>query len=307
MAILDGKALTEARRKKGWTQVELSELTKPKVDVSTISRIERGKPTRVRSNTLRALAKALDLQPESLCPAAEAERDVMKIRMETAARNALTLVALRYRISRESIIEAAPLLFFIAAELSLKERQRRITDVRAAADALFDLQRAVRHLPMHWPVDEGAVSSEEQSIKARDLFGRKVLDDAQQFMSEFDADFDEAEQNPFVEFLRDSLSKVSDSTEVAESVRWSPGLWPRYEICAEEAGTIVGNDTKAAQAILCGAAALHEMPKGAPQQRAEWAQAEFDRKYGDLDDLLGDLDGPPSTDAQASKSGEASS
>ena len=307
MAILDGKALTQARRKKGWTQVELSEVTKPKVEVSTISRIERGKPTRVRANTLRVLAKALDVQPESLCPAAEAERDVMKIRMETAARNALTLVAHRYRISRESIIEAAPLLFFIAAEQSLKERQRRITDVRAAADELFLLQRTVRHLPQHWPVDESAVSSEEQSIKARDLFGEKVLDDAQQFMSELDADFDEAEQNPFVAFLRDSLSKVSDSNEAVASVRWSPGLWPSYDICAEEAGTTVGNDAKAAHAILCGAAALHEMPKGAPQQRAEWAQAEFDRKYGDLDNLLGDLDGPPSTDVQASKSGEASS
>ena len=307
MAILDGKALTEARRKKGWTQVELSEVTKPKVDVSTISRIERGKPTRVRANTLRALAKALDVQPENLCPAAEAERDVMKIRMETAARNALTLVALRYQISRESIIEAAPLLFFIAAEQSLKERQKRIADVRASADALFDLYRGIPHLPPEWPVDEGAVSSEERSIKARDLFGRKVLDDAQQFMSELDADFDEAEQNPFVAFLRDSLSKVSDSNEAVASVRWSPGLWPSYDICAEEAGIIVGNDAKAAHAILCGAAALHEMPKSAPQQRAEWAQAEFDRKYGDLDDLLGDLDGPPSTDVQASKSGEASS
>src|SRR5215469_7903967 len=203
MAMLDGKMLAEVRRKKGWTQVELSDATKPKVNVSTISRIERGKPTRVRANTVRALAKALDVQPDNLCPTAEAERNVMKIRMETAARNALTLVALRYRISRESIIEAAPLLFFIAAEQSLKERQKRIADVRSSADALFDLYRGIPHLPPEWPVDEGAVSSEERSIKARDLFGGKVLDDAQQFMSELDADFDEAEQNPFVKFLRD--------------------------------------------------------------------------------------------------------
>ena len=200
---------------------------RPKVDVSTISRIERGKPTRVRANTLRALAKALEVRPDNLCPAAEAERDVMKIRMETAARNALTLVAHRYRISRENIIEVAPLLFFIAAEQSLKERQRRVTDVRAAADTLFDVQRGIPHLPPHWPVDESAVSSEEQSIKARDLFGRKVLEDRQQFMSELDADFDEAEQNPFVAFLRDSLSNVSGSNELAGSVWWSPGLWPR--------------------------------------------------------------------------------
>ena len=78
MANLSGKALAEARRKKGWTQVELSEATKPKIDISTISRIERGKPTRVRANTLTALAKALDVHPESLCPTTEAARDVMK-------------------------------------------------------------------------------------------------------------------------------------------------------------------------------------------------------------------------------------
>src|SRR5215470_16329907 len=114
MAILNGKALKEARQKKGWTQVELSEATKPKIDVSTISRIERGKPIRVRANTLSALAKALDVHPESLCPTPEAERDVIKLRIECGARNALTLVALRYRISREHIVEIAPLLFFIA-------------------------------------------------------------------------------------------------------------------------------------------------------------------------------------------------
>ena len=47
MPILDGTLLGEARVKKGWTQVELSEATKPRVDVSTISRIERGPIARV--------------------------------------------------------------------------------------------------------------------------------------------------------------------------------------------------------------------------------------------------------------------
>jgi len=306
MAILNGKALAEARRKKGWTQVELSEATKPKVDVSTISRIERGKPTRVRANTLRAVAKALDVQPESLCPAAEAERDVMKLRIEAAARNALTLVAHRYRISRESIIEIAPLLFFIAAEQSLEERQTRIADVRSSADALFDLYRGIPHLPPEWPIDDGAVSSEERSIKARDLFGNKVLEDAQQFLSEFDDDFDEGEHNPFVRFLRDRLSKIDTSAELAQSVRWTPGLWPHYRICTEEAASVVGNDTAAARAILSGAAALHEMPKGSPEQRAEWARAEYDRKYGDLEDLLGKFLTPRAAGTQASNSGDAS-
>jgi transcriptional regulator with XRE-family HTH domain len=306
MAILSGKALAEARRKKGWTQLELSDATKPKIDISTISRIERGKPTRVRANTLAALAKALDVHPESLCPTAEAERDVMKLRIESAARNALTLVALRYRISRENIIEIAPLLFFIAAEQCLQQRRERTAELRASADALFDLQRGIHHLPPHWPVDESAVGSEEQSIKARDLFGKKVLDDAHQFMSELDADFDEAKQNPFVTFLRDGLSKIGNSPEAAESVRWTPGLWPSYEICTEEAANIVGNDAKAVHAIVCGAAALHEIPRGSAEQRADWARIAFDRKYGDLDDLLGDLTSLPTADGQASNPGGAS-
>ena len=306
MAIVNGKALAEARRKKGWTQVQLSEATKPRINISTISRIERGKPTRVRAITLTALAKALDVHPESLCPTAEAERDVMKLRIESAARNALSLVALRYRISRENIIEIAPLLFFIAAEQCLQQRRERITELRASADTLFDLQRGIRHLPRHWPVDESVVSSEEQSIKARDLFGKKVLENAQQFISELDADFDEAEQNPFVTFLRDGLSKISNSPESVESVRWSPSLWPSYEICTEEAANIVGNDAKAMRAIVCGAAALHEIPKGTPEQRADWARAEFDRKYGDLGDLLSDSTCLPTADGQASNSGDPS-
>jgi transcriptional regulator with XRE-family HTH domain len=308
MTMANGKALAEARRKKGWTQVELSEATKPRIDISTISRIERGKPTRVRTNTLKALAKALGVQPESLCPAAEADRDVMKLRIESAARNALTLVALRYRIRREHIIEIAPLLFFIAAEQCLKERQRRIAEFRASADTLIDLYRGIPHLPVKGPVDDYAVDSEEQSIKTRDLFGNKVLDNAQEFMGALGADFDEAEQNPFVTFLRGSLAKVSNSPEAAESVRWMPGLWPQYEICTEEVANIVGNDAVAEHAIVCGAAALHEMPKGPPEQRAEWARAEFDRKYGNLVLDFGDLfsDEPPTAEGQVSNSGEAS-
>jgi transcriptional regulator with XRE-family HTH domain len=289
MPVLNPKALAEARRKKRWTQDQLSEATKPQIATSTISRIERGKPTRVRERTLKELARALDVSPESLCEATEMERAVMKIRIDSAARNALTLVAGRYQISRDQIVAAAPLLFFIAAEQCLKERQRRIAEVRASADALFDLYRGIPHLPAEWPVDEGAVSSEEQSIKARDLFGEMVLDDAQQFMTELGEDYDETEQNPFVMFLRDSLSKVSNSTEAAKSVWWPPGSYvgPHYEICGEEAAAIVGGDTEATGAILCGAAALHEMPKASPEERARWARAELERGRAELADMLG--------------------
>jgi hypothetical protein len=86
--------------------------------------------------------------------------------------------------------------------------------------------------------------------------------------------------------LRENLAKVVNS-DAAESLRWPPGLWPSYDICTEEAAKIVANDAKAARAIVCGAAALHEMPKGSPQQKADWARAEYDRKYGDPDEDAG--------------------
>jgi transcriptional regulator with XRE-family HTH domain len=292
MTIVNGKVLAEARGKKGWTQVELSEATRPKIDVSTISRIERGKPTRVRANTLKALAKALDVGPESLCVAPEGEREVMKIRIETAARNALTLVALRYGIRRERIVEIAPLLFFIAAEQCLQELNRRIREIRDANEALRQLYHGISLEPL-LPPDSAAVDCVEQSIEARDLFGQKVIEDG--FVDRFTPDY-----NPLVTFLRDNLARLSSSPEAAKSVRWTLHQSPRYEICHEEAGSIVGGDARAAWAIVCGAAALHDMPKGSPEQRAEWAQAEFDEFKRDLDDFMSRFRGQTSDNAAAS-------
>jgi transcriptional regulator with XRE-family HTH domain len=283
MPLVDGRALRKAREKKGsdFTQSRLSE--EAKVDVSTISRAERQKTSRVRERTLKAFAKALDVDPKSLGPSREPERDVMKVRMEIGARNALTLVAYRYGVPREVIIEAAPLLFYIAAEQCLQQRQERITELRASAHALFDLQRAIRHLPAYWPIDNAAVGSEEKSIRAQDLFGTKVMEDAQQFMNEFDEDYEEADNNPFVSFLRDTLSRISNATDQAASVSCSPSSC-RYRICAAEAADFVGSDPQAITAILLGVVALHELPNCSPEDRGEWAKAEFDRKFPD-DDL----------------------
>lgn len=283
MAISDGKALEDARRKKGWTQVQLSEATKPQINVSTISRIERGKSTRVRESTLKELGRALGVSPAALSTRSESERDLMRLRIESAARNALTLVALRYDVRREQIVEIAPFLFFIAAEQSLRKRLKRLGELRAAADAVYSA--ALPHLPPKAAVDETALDCEERSIAARDLFGTIVAENVGG-----PDDWDEGEGNPFARFLSDAVAEISGS---AEAVRWTPGLWPSYEICADEAAAIVGGDATATRAILSGAAALHDMPKAPPAERAEWARAEFDSKYGYLDELLDEFRDPP--------------
>lgn len=278
-AILNAKTLRDAREKKGWTQLQLSEATK--INISTISRIERGKATRVRERTHKELARALGVSREELCPTPAAEREVIKLRVGSAARNALTLVARRYQVSREQVIEAAPLFFFIIAEQSLQQRRKRLDELQAAEDAARGA--ALPHLPYH-PGDWMTLNFEARSIKARDLFGTIVADKVGR---PDDPDWREEKGNPFASFLNEALG----ATESDEVVLWTPDDGPSYAICEEEVAALVGGDEEAAQAIFNGGAALHEMPaeirKSSPEERAKWARAQVPEVYlPNLDELL---------------------
>jgi transcriptional regulator with XRE-family HTH domain len=166
MPIVDGKALRKAREEKEWSQKQLSDATK--IDVSTISRIERGR-RRVRRHTVNQLCGALGANQTDLAPRQEPERDVVKFRIKSAARNALTLVARRYRVPREQIVECAPLLFYIAAEQSLQKRREALDAYRDAALTVY--AAAIPHLPLSMQTaDVMAADLEERSIKNRDLF-----------------------------------------------------------------------------------------------------------------------------------------
>ena len=278
-AILNAKAVRDAREKEGWTQLQLSEATK--INISTISRIERGKPTRVRDRTHKELARALGVSPEELCPPPVAEREVMKLRVGSAARNALALVARRYQVSREQVIDAAPLLFFIIAEQSLQQRGKRLDQLREAEDAARGA--ALPHLP-YYSGDSRALDFEARSIKARDLFGTII---AENVGEPSDPDWHEEEGNPFAAFLSEALG----ASEPGEAVSWTRYHGPSYAICEEEVAALVGGDEEAAQAIFSGAAALHEMPaeirKSSLEERAKWARAQIPEVYlPNMDELL---------------------
>jgi transcriptional regulator with XRE-family HTH domain len=279
-ATLNPNALIEARQKQGLTQVQLSEATKPRIVVSTISRIERGKQTRVREGTLKELARALAVSPEDLSTKRPTEREVMKLRIGSAARNALTLVARRYQVSREQVIEAAPLLFFIIAEQSLQQRRKRLDELREAEDAARGV--ALPHLP-YYPGDSRALDFEARSIKARDLFGAIVADKVGR---PDDPHWREETGNPFASFLNEALG----ASESDEFVGWAPHHGPSYAICEEEVAALVGGDADAQQAIFNGDAALHEMPaevrKSSPAEKAKWASEKLTRWNASLEGLI---------------------
>ena len=96
-------------------------------------------------------------------------------------------------------MEAAPLLFAVAAERSLTERRQRLDAARAEAEsagrALADkapwLGRAVAE----------AVRKEEKSIAQNDIFGRLVR-------AEGDGDDD---RGPFARYLRDLAKELPES------------------------------------------------------------------------------------------------
>lgn len=271
MAILNPKALVEARNRKRWTQSQLSEATKPQIAVSTISRIERAKePYRVRESTLKQFAAALEVPPKELCEDATPDPDLIKVPMGVGARNALRLIEKRYRVRRRTITELAPLLFYIAAEQSLSARRKRLEEIREATHLLGDLQSKVQHLPRGW-VDPTALDLEHSSIEQRDLFGRTHFGETRDpFLYEHYVD---AEHNPLAAFLTDALEKTRGPNDADEPVRcpsWSGE--PSYYICQDEAAEIVGGDQTAADAIVEGRADLHDKPKGTPTEIAEWAK-----------------------------------
>ena len=277
---INAKRVTELRTRAGLSQKVLA--SKVIVHPATISRWERGEIDKVRHDTFGRLQKALSATELDLCGQGplsergqaprEPEKGQMNLTIDDACRNALTLVAQRYGVTRQTIVETAPLLFFLAAEQCLKERQARLEQLRKTFDVLFETR--IRHLPVFWPVDPEALTSEQLSIDAQDLNGRMVAKPIE------DPDWNEWEGNPFAEFLSKALTQASGSDQ---RVLWSADGSPYYFICRDEAAAIVGGDVKATEAILHGRAALHEMPpevrKSSPADRAEWARREVSSKY----------------------------
>jgi len=293
--------VTALRAKRGFSQKQLA--GKVLVDAGTVSRWERGTIDKVRPDTFGRLKRALNATENDLCgegPLPDAEsaqpesaREQMNLSIDSACRNALHLVARRYGVTRQQIVEVAPLLFFIAAEQSLDQRRNSLRLFEEAADSV--VEATPHHLPKQYPVDSQAVDEEKKSIKALDLFADNVFAPDDFRTREWDSDLD----NPFATFLSEALRRISQS---AEPLSWNSSGSPSYQVCVDEAAAIVGGDAEATHAILSGVVTLHDMakalPKASPTERAQWARAElenFRRNLEELGEVLGLEQSKPDT------------
>src|ERR1700686_5626700 len=118
-AKVNGERIRALRSKRGLSQKELA--GKVKVDPGTVSRWERGDIDRVRHDVLGRMRSALGATEADICaegplPESGAAQEAplpkgqMNLSVDTACRNALSLVARRYGVTRQQIVEAAPLL-----------------------------------------------------------------------------------------------------------------------------------------------------------------------------------------------------
>ena len=190
MSKVDPVILQRLRKAKGWSQVQLADKTKnenqPKIDKQTISRLERGERDKTRGRTINQIAHALGVDPtvltgESPAPDISPENSILdsrsqlNVRVGTAPRNALTLVARRYGVEPSQIVELAPFLFVWAAEESLRQRRDHIAEVERLYDAAQKALDDIRHLPItDSTYSDEKIIAERQSIDRRDLFGNSI-------------------------------------------------------------------------------------------------------------------------------------
>lgn len=182
MAKADPVAFNHLLEKRGMTKAELARKTG--IGRNTIQSIAKGNPC--HSSNLDEIAEALGTSVDELCgrqkvrseaELREASRKIgiHRLSIHLSSRMVLNyqLVADRYGLTTDTIIQAAPLCFTLLAELSLRRRREAISRL---SDALPS-SAGFEHVPsvkfglgrLHEAYDE-----EMYSIKSRDLEGRQA-------------------------------------------------------------------------------------------------------------------------------------
>ena len=220
------ETLKVLRDKRGFSQEGLAkraeQIKGASVSKRTIARIESGeiRPEKVRAHTLESLAKALEVKPEALCkPVTEISDDEwkkrgyipLKVLIGEDVRQNYRLVLHHYDVSLQDLIDAAPWMFTLLAEMSLADRRHRLV----AWNDAFD--QAMEHLPDHLQHGTAAISDveraysdEDDSVSQRDIFGAKVLRD---WDGTGPNPFDPDKTNPFFEYVK-NLAKELGSDEI---------------------------------------------------------------------------------------------
>ncbi len=189
------------------TQEKLAEALKCSKD--TVSRWERGSTRQVRPRLRDALCTVLRVKWEKLSGPPEETNDpwikTKQISVSMDRRNQLQLVAERYGVRVQDVLEIAPLLFVIVAERSLMWRRKRLDEMTAAwngaEEALLDRSGHLGGVIAARSVSaEAQLQEEENSLDRRDVFGRSI-----EYQS-----WQEGNEGPFLHFVRELMEGLPE-------------------------------------------------------------------------------------------------
>jgi transcriptional regulator with XRE-family HTH domain len=179
--ILNPETLRALREQTGWSQEQLANeaLLHGRISKTQIARWETAKkPIRLRKNSRDILCKTFGVKWEVLTrpPEKRAEEGIgsaeLKLNVRPRTLTAFELVRRIYRISREDIVELAPLLFLLTAQTSLEHRRHALEEaVSAVEKALGDAVNRAPYLShvFGWP-DPDEIAEEENAIEQRRVF-----------------------------------------------------------------------------------------------------------------------------------------
>ena len=274
-----GLNLAELADKSGVSKATLYRLAEAKNNEAVASR-----SLGTRKSTLDRLANALRVEsgvltgelpmPQSKSSEIEekaSDRSQFNVKASGAVRNSFSLVALRYSVPVTRIVEIAPVLFVIAAEASLRRRQKQLDEFEERRKAMEGMSGKFPHLPANFAllrngVDD-AVKAEQNSINEKDIFARNIPDEVFDKFADDQNQYDVRSDNPFVGYLNEML-RNEDLDEYSAVARFSESV-ADYSVCRDVAKNISNDNKEIAARILAGKVLLHEMQEQIADYKAK--------------------------------------
>ncbi len=298
MRTVHPETLKILRKKMGLSQEGLAEASK--VSKKTIARIETRKGGKTRASTVDELAKALRVKPEKLGkePDHEAMHNeelrikygwgVVNIRLDGETLIAYDLVAAQYGVHMLNVINAAPLLFTLLAEMSLAERRRRSQEVKLA---LEDFSPALVEFYSNTDKYLEDYITEYEDSTSFDVVMPALLDDLQRsglnrrfdlFSYGMDGMFENyIEGNPFENFLKRLAKEVGSNNDALnpEEIEFDLNTYhSSTSLFATFRKNLTGRSRRADFALSRGYVRIHQIPKDllgddAEPERVKWLEA----------------------------------
>lgn len=278
---INSDTLKMLRKRQNLSQDGLAQ--KAKIAKRTIARLESDVPPKnVRNVTVERLAGILKVEPAELGkPFDELSDDKwrergyapLKVLLRDEMRVNYRFVMHHYGVGLMDLIDAAPWMFTLLAEMSLAQRRLKLEEYDSA------FQDAMRLLPSHLAHgaasrtdNEWAVADENDSLAARDVFGAVLLNSKNAHIDPFNP----SATNPFHAFVKELAEGLATDAIDPELIECPnpPGMpsWPLFQKWLDD---LTGGDSWAKFAVENVKNCLADMPeklKGPDKtaERIEW-------------------------------------